>query len=217
MRFFHTIGVFVCLALAAQGQTPAVNDAHAEAKGIPARATPADYEAQAKAGEITIAAEFTGHSLPTAEGPLTSEEFVAVEVALFGPAGGHHRIAADQFTLRVNGKKALPSQPYGMTFPSLRDPEYIEPDAPAKKSKSSMGAGGQGGQGEDPPPGPKPIPLPLQRAMAQRVQKSALHEGERVLPQAGLVFFRLRGKTENLQSVELLYEGPDGKATLKLR
>ena len=61
------------------------------------------------------------------------------------------------------------------------------------------------------------IPVPVMRAMAQRVQKAALPEGDRALPQAGLVFFGYRGKTANLQSVELVYEGPAGKATLELQ
>ena len=89
-------------------------------------------------------------------------------------------------------------------------------EQPEKKSKTSMGAGGQG-QGDSDPPAPVKIPIALQRAMAQRVQKAALPEGERALPQAGLLFFKHRGKTENLQSIELVYEGPAGKATLKLK
>jgi hypothetical protein len=39
-------------------------------------------------------------------------------------------------------------------------------------------------------------------------------EGERPLPQAGLIFFPYRGKDGNIEKVELLYEGPAGKATL---
>ena len=169
---------------------------------------------------ITIAAEFTGHSFPTLEGPLTSDDYVAVELALFGPAGEHFRISATEFSLRLNGKKTpIPSQPYGLILTSLKDPEWIPPEAPEKKSKTSMGAGGQGqGQGDtDGPAAPVKIPIPVQRAMAQRIQKAALPEGDRPLPQAGLLFFKHRGKTENLQSVELVYEGAAGKATLKLQ
>ena len=53
--------------------------------------------------------------------------------------------------------------------------------------------------------------------MAQRVQKAALPEGDRSLPQAGLIFFEYRGKTQNIRSIELTYSGPDGKATLTLQ
>jgi hypothetical protein len=57
----------------------------------------------------------------------------------------------------------------------------------------------------------------LQRAWAQRVQKAALPEGDRSLPQAGLIFFQYRGKTQSIRSMELIYTGPDGTATLTLQ
>ena len=201
-------------------QTP---PAPPEYKGIPARATPADYQFQAKAGSATIAAEFTGHSLPTAEGPLTTEDFVAVEIALYGPAGERLKISSGDFSLRL-GKKLVPSQPFASVFSSLKDPEYIEPDfepKSEKQSKTSMNSGGGGGgkqkgDSSNGPPPPVKIPVPVMRAMAQRVQKAALPEGDRALPQAGLVFFGYHGKTTNLQSVELIYEGPAGKTVIQL-
>ena len=52
--------------------------------------------------------------------------------------------------------------------------------------------------------------------MEQRVQKAALPEGDRALPVAGLIFFQYRGKTKDIKSIELIYAGPAGKATLKL-
>ena len=219
MRLFSAPAVFgliltslVCL----QGQGTPGKDAQSETKGIPPRASAADYQFHEQAGNITIAAEFTGHSLPTLEGPLTNEDYVAVEVALFGPSGTPLKIAADNFSLRVNGKKsALPSQPFGLIVSSLKDPEWVPPEAPEKKSKSSIGTGGQSDSGA--PPAPVKIPVAVQRAMAQRVQKAALPEGDRALPVAGLLFFQYRGKEKSVQSLELLYDGPAGKATLKLQ
>jgi hypothetical protein len=165
-----------------------------------------------------MAAEFTGHSLPTLEGPLTTEDYVAIETALFGPAGARQQISAGDFSLRVNGKKSpLVSQPYGLIVGSLRDPEWAPPEPPAPKSKTSMGGGGQGQGESNAPPEPVKIPIALQRAMAQRVQKASLPEGDRALPQAGLIFFQYRGKITNLQSIELIYDGPAGKAMQKLR
>jgi hypothetical protein len=201
-----------------QGQSTPAPDGQSVAKGIPPRASAGDYLSNAQAGSVTIAAEFTGHSIPTLEGPLTTEDFVAVETALYGPPGARLVISAGDFSLRLNGKKAaLPSQPYGLLASSLKDPEWVPPEAPAAKSKTSMTGGGQG-QGEpNTPPPPVVIPVPVQRAMAKRVQQASLPEGDRALPQAGLIYFRHRGKTENLQSVELIYEGPAGKAILKLQ
>jgi hypothetical protein len=57
----------------------------------------------------------------------------------------------------------------------------------------------------------------LLRNWQQRLARAALAEGDRPLPQAGLLFFQYRGKTENIRSAELIYEGAAGKATLPLR
>jgi hypothetical protein len=53
--------------------------------------------------------------------------------------------------------------------------------------------------------------------MQQRVQKTALPEGDRALPQAGLIFFPYRGKVDKIRSIELVYAGPAGTATLALQ
>ena len=208
------------LCLCAQGQTPPGKDAPSEAKGMPPRTAPTEYQTHAKAGAVTIAAEFTGHAIGTQQGTLTTEDYVVVETGFFGPEGARTKLAIDDFSLRVNGKKALPGQPYGVVLSSLKDPEW-EPPAEAKKSKGGMtggGGGGGGGQGEsnDPPPPPK-MPFPVRRAMEQRVQKATLPEGDRALPVAGLIFFQYRGKTQGIKSLELIYDGPAGKATLNLQ
>ena len=147
---------------------------------------------------------------------------MVVEVGLFGAPDAHAQITATDFSLRINGKKsALPAQPYGMVTATVKDPEW-EPPAPPSKGKTGLtGGGGGGGKGDgsDPnaPPEPVKIPLPVQRAMAQRVQKATLPEGDRALPQAGLLYFQYRGKASGIHSVELIYAGPAGKATLALQ
>jgi hypothetical protein len=216
---FGTVVLIPALCLCAQGQnTPSKDTQVNEAKGIPPRATPADYQAQAPAGTVTVAAEFVGHSVPTPEGTtFTTDDYVAIETALFGPPGARLKISFDEFSLRINAKKMpLPSQPFGMVFRSLKDPEWEQTIPVESKSKSSFGTGGKGGQG-DSPPAPVHMPIALQRAMEQRVQKASLPEGDRALPQAGLIFFPYRGKVEGIHSIELTYTGPAGKATLTLQ
>ncbi len=216
------IGVLTAAAcLCVQGQNAQSKDAQPEAKGMPPRAAPADYQAQAQAGTMTIAAEFKGHSVPTPQGPLSSEEYVVVEIGLFGSPGAQIKLSSSDFSLRINGKKSpLSSQPFGLVAASVKDPEWEPPVPSAPKSKTSMGGGGggRGGQGEsNEPPAPVKIPIGVQRAMAQRVQKAALPEGDRAVPVAGLIFFQYRGKTQGIQSIELIYAGPAGKATLALQ
>jgi hypothetical protein len=211
---FLKAGVLVAAAsLCIQGQS---KDTPAEAKGIPPRASAADYQAHAQVGAVTIAAEFTGHSVPTAQGPLNTEDFVVVEVAFFGAPDAKVRLSFSDFSLRVNGKKApLPSQPYGLALASLKDPEYEATVPTSSKSKTSVGGGG-GKDGGDSNPSPPPVPIEVRRAMAQRTQKAALPEGDRALPVDGLVFFQYRGKEQGIHSVELIYAGSAGKATLNL-
>ena len=112
----------------------------------------------------------------------------------------------------------MPSQPYGLVVASVKDPEWEPPVPAASKSKTSFGGGGKGEQGDsNTPPAPVQIPIAVQRAIAQRVQRASLPEGDRTLPQAGLIFFQYRGKTQGIRSIELIYTGPAGKATLTLQ
>jgi hypothetical protein len=206
----------LCLCVEAQN-TPATPGKEApinETKGLPPRVAPTDYQAQAQAGTVTFAAEFTGHSVATMQGTFSTEDYVAVETAAFGPPGARLKLSIEDFSLRINEKKTLSSQPYGLVFHSLKDPEWEPPASAEGKSKTSIGTGGNK---NDPPPAPVHMPLELQRAMQQHVQKAALAEGDRALPQAGLIFFEYRGKTEHIRSLELIYNGPAGKTTLTLQ
>jgi hypothetical protein len=216
MRNLLTVVCFSSLLCAQDAPTNQV-------RGLPPRAVPADYQAQGKAGDVTIGAEFSGHFVPTAQGTLTTDSYVIVETALFGTADAHAKLSPEDFSLRINAKKvALSSQPYALVFKSLKDPEWIPPDAPASSPKSkggitsSGGGGGGGGQADSGPPPPVHVPFEVQRAMQLRVQKAAMPEGDRPLPVAGLLFFQFSGKTEGLRSIELIYDGPAGKATLSL-
>jgi hypothetical protein len=228
MRLSPTLRIGVLIAaicLCAQGQN-APSQGAPEGKGMPPRATPADYQAHAQAGAVTVAAEFDGHSIPTLQGTtLSAQEYVVVETGLFGPPGARIRLSIDDFALRINGKKMpLPSQPYGLVVKSVKDPEWEPPEvaeSKESKSKTSLSSGGDDAQVQkgEPKPSPTPVKIPVevQRAWAQRVQRVTLPEGDRALPQAGLIFFEYRGKTEKIHSIELIYTGPAGKATLTLQ
>jgi len=208
-------------ALCLYPQSTPSKDAHGgEPQGIPPRATPADYQAHAQAGAVTIAADFAGHFVPTAQGTLTTEDWVAVEAGLFGEPGTRIKLSPDDFSLRINGKKAaLPSQPYGMVTGSLKDPEWeLAQSSPSEpKQTTVLNTGGDDQKDPKATPTPVHIPIGVQRAMAQRVQKASLAEGDRTLPQAGLLFFPYRRKTKDIRSIELIYNGPAGQATLALQ
>jgi len=219
----------VCLCL--EGQTLPGKDAPVEIKGMLPRPTPADYPDRETVGQFTIAAEFQGHGVPTPQGNLSTEYYVSVETAMFGPPGAHIKLSFDDFTLRINDKKTVPSLPYGVVLSNVKDPEWVPPEPVISKehpnlidreeekaekpSTSGLSTGGAPGAGKDPPPVIK-VPLAVQRALNQRVQKAALPEGDRALPVAGLLFFSYSGKIEKIHSIELIYSGAAGKTTLTL-
>jgi|SRR5579875_849454 hypothetical protein len=186
------------------------------AEGVPPRATPGDYQAHKELGKITIAADFAGHFVTTPDKMLTTDDWVVVEVALYGPEGTRLQLSPDQFSLRINGRKPIPSEPSVRVNSNLRDPDWQPPEQQAaKQSKTSIG--GTGMNQDNGPPPPVHIPLELQRSMAERALKASLEEGERRLPQAGLLYFRYGGKAKSIHTVELIYNGPAGQATLELQ
>lgn len=189
-------------------QTPPAAPEKVEYQQVSARSAPADYQAQAKAGEYTIAADFVSHAIPTPDGTFKSDDYVAVELAVFGPKDSKLRIAFSDFSLRINDRKMpIPGQPNGAVLRSLSDPEWNPPKVEDDKSKRNPG---------DPPPIAPKMPFALRRTMELKVQKAALPEGERELPVAGLLFFPHRGKDDSIHSVEVLYTGPAGPVTLKI-
>lgn len=209
-------GILVASLCAYAQVQPAPESKEAQAneiKGIPPRSGPSDYPSQTRVGTLTLAAEFTGHSVPRPEGPLTTDEYIVVETGFFGPAGARITLSRDNFSLRINGKKAsLTSQPFELVTRSIKDPQWAAP-APPEKSKTSFGTGGD--TGSTPPI--VHVPIELQRAMAQHLQRSALPGGDRALPEAGLLYFQYSGKPKSIHSIELIYSGPAGKATLPLQ
>jgi hypothetical protein len=221
-----SIGALVAaMGLYVQGQNAPGKAEPFAAKGMPPRSTPADYLSHAQAGTVTVAAEFAGHSLPTLEGStLSSEDYVAVEAGLFGPPGTRTNISIGDFALRINGRKApYPAVPYGLVAAHAKDPEWEPPEKIEERKTKMTGGSDTGGSSIDKTgepkatPTPIKIPLAIQRGWAQRVQKVTLPEGDRALPQAGLLFFEFHGKREKILSLELLYTGPAGKATVPLQ
>ena len=141
--------LITALCLCVQGQnTQGKGTQINEYKGLPPRATPADYQAQAQAGTVTVAGEFKGHSVPTPQGTLSTEDYVVIETGLFGSPGARIKLSFADFSLRINGKKTpLHTQPYGLVVGSVKDPEWEPPVPAASKSKTSLGGGEKGEHG----------------------------------------------------------------------
>lgn len=192
----------------------APNESLNRAGGLPPRASAADYQFHTQAGKISIVGEFMGHGVPTLEGgPYTTEDFIMVETGFYGPPDAKLDISYQNFSLRINGKKnPVPASPYLSVFKSLKDPDW---DDPNKKDDTKTQFNSGEGNTSDPP---RLIHMPIerQRTMQARVMKVSLGEGEHPLPQAGILFFDYRGDAKSIHSLELIYNGPAGKATLPL-
>lgn len=215
LRIALLIGA-VCLLAHAQ-DAPTADASSSELKGMPPRATPADYQAHTQAGAFTVGAEFMRHSVPTPEATYSTEDYIVVEVGLFAAQQTKTKLSVGDFSLRLNGKKApLLSQPYGITFRTLKDPEWEPPTKPDPKSKPTLDQADANSASTSFPTIVR-MPIELKRTMQQRVQKAAMPEGDRALPQAGLLFFEYRGKPESIRSLELVYSGPAGNVVVALQ
>jgi hypothetical protein len=235
MRFFPVLktGILaglLCLCLPGQtapGTVAPSKDLPFDAKGLPPRPTAADYPDQIDVGKVMLAAEFQGHAIPTLQGNLTTEDYVTIEAAFFGSPGARAKLSLADFALRINGKKTVPGLPYGAVLWNVKDPEWVPAEPVVSKEHPNLVATPEERAAEKPSSGglnagekePTPfvhVPIEVLRARQQRVQKSALPEGDRALPVAGLLFFYYPGKVDKIRTLELVYTGAAGKAELTL-
>jgi hypothetical protein len=170
----------ICLCI--QGQNTQSKDAQIEAKGMPPRPSPAEYQAHGQAGAVTIGAEFTGRSVPTVQGPLATEDYVAIEIGVLRPARARApRYPPPTFHSASTGRSPCPASRSGLVVESVKDPEWAPPEPVVPKQKTVLNSGESSAPPADsknPPPPPK-VPIEIQRGWAQRVQRVALPEGDR--------------------------------------
>lgn len=210
-------------------------------QGVPPRGDASVYAARGVAGQVTFAADYLVRSIPVPGGVLVSKGYLVVDLAVFGPP--HINLSPAYFSLRLNGSKAalLAQQP----FIVANSFDYRRADPGETGDGLTLGASTGNasiilGPPQNPPNG-KQVPEPNARnsppprrvpetpnpyivVKAQpnetphkQVEKAALPSGDVDAPISGALFFAYTGKPESLKTVELLYDGPAGKVTLKLR
>jgi hypothetical protein len=203
------------------------------AQGLTPKDKPSDYPSHEDFGNgLTLGAEYLVHTLPTANGALIANDYLVIEVAVFGAKGGSIDLDAGHFTLRLNQKTTLTPDSPGVVAASIKYPDWTQ----KPKVDVSGGAGNSsviygppqagrfpGDPTMRPPPAPplpednpagleKQAPVPVD----ERIQRAALPQGNQRIPVAGVVCFPFRGKTKSIKSLELIYEGPTGRVSLKL-
>ena len=206
-------------------------------KGTEPKPAPRDYPAMAQAGKTGIAAEYMVHSFSGGGRMFVAENYLVVEVAVYPAHGENITISSSQFSLRLNGKKSvLFSQAPGFVAASLKYPDWerrtqMETTAGVGDTGVILGRPGPVGRfpGDPsdrqrlpkPPRAPEPEnPSGLPKADAPTadvvVAEAALPEGDFDNPVSGYLYFPYKGKIKSIKSLELVYAGPAGKATLKL-
>jgi hypothetical protein len=212
------------------------------AQGLSPREKAADYAAHAEARDgFTFAAEYLVHTLPTGTlnttDALVANDYLVVEVAVFGPRGRRIDLSQGSFTLvlgtgKKSGKTALSPDSAGTVAGSIKFSDW----AP-KPHLEAEGGVGNANVGFGPPmtarfpgdPSVRPLPpspVPEQNpaglekeqplSIDERVQRASLPTRELAPPVTGLIFFPFEGKTKSIKTLELVYEGPAGRVVLRL-
>lgn len=202
----------------------------ARAQGTETKANPADYPAHVQLDTVTLAAEYLVHTIPIPKGNLIARDYLVVEVAFFGPLYSRLKMSPDQFTLRINRKGSPQSAELpGMVAQSIKYPDNFGRPALAGSATAGVGndtvtVGPRAPQSRFPGDGnertagigPTVTEVNEENKIEFRVEAASLPEGEKTLPRSGTIYFYYRGKIKNIHSLDLLYNGTMGKATLKL-
>lgn len=205
------------------------------AQGTAPKPEPTDYPAHTAADNgFTIAAEYLVHSIPSPNVSLVANDYLVVDVAVFGPAKAKLNLTGGNFLLRINGQKTAisPDAPSTVAI-SMKYSDWTQ--RPTVSGGVGAGAGDVTwepstaprfpGDASGRPPLPNPVPsqtdpnvpgkepeIPIEA----RIQRVALESGIQILPKSGLLFFPWHGRMKSLKSLELIYQGPAGNITLKL-
>ena len=196
------------------------------AQGTQPKTAPTDYPVRVQMDTVTLAAEYLVHSLPTTQGTLVANDYLVVEVAFFGPLYSRLKMSPDNFALRINAKgDPLTTEAPGMVAQSIKFPgahPHVETTGTVNAGDGTVTVGPRPPPSRFPDDGNDRTHAPTlnevneENSVHYRVHASSLPEGEHSLPRSGLLYFFYRGKTKNIRTLELFYNGPMGKSTLKL-
>lgn len=187
------------------------------------RAKAADYPVSGSAKDVEIGAEFLGHAIPSPRGYYSAKGYLVVDAGVF-PTAGFVKVSPGQFTLRVNGT-ALVSQSPGLVAGALKYPDWSEQGPAARIGVGPVAidtgpppAGRYPGDPNGTPPGVATTTTSGDDEPDRDLTAAALPDALSDRPVRGCVFFASTTKTKKIKSLELEWNGPDGRhAVLKLR
>ncbi len=206
------------------------------AAGTDPKPKAAEYPAHAALPKLAIGAEYLVRSFSGHNQTFATQDHLVVEVAVY-PAGEKLAVSFGHFGLRINGKKeVLAPVSAGFVAASLKYPDWER-----RGRLEGIAGTGSGGiiLGRPSPverfPGdpstrdrlpPQPRAPEAENAGGRESQpvrpedvlvECELPAGDVQQPVAGYLYFYFKGKTKSIRSLELMYQGPGGTATLKLR
>jgi hypothetical protein len=205
------------------------------AQGTESKKSASEFPVHAALGDADVAADFMVRLISYGRESFVTDNFLVVEVAIFPHAGRVFDVRANQFSLRVNGKKeVLFAQTPGMVIASVKYPDWETQSG----GIGETGGGGVGIGGTAPverfpgDPRARRIPRPgtgqddtdaqavkePRLSPSEVITRSAISEGPRKTPVSGYLFFPWRGNPAKLKSVELtITDEKSGPVTLRLR
>lgn len=204
------------------------------AAGTTPRETASKYAIRASLQGLDLGVEYMVRTIGGDGRTFLVNDYLVVEVALY-TAKNPLTVRTSRFALRVNGKKRpiLPQTP-GMVAASLKYPDWERrPTMEATAGPVIFGRPQPAGRfpGDQRPqqerlPAPPKAPNPDDRSGSEPTPKMspaeiatehALPEGELVAPVSGYLYFAHKGKPGSIKTVELIYDGPEGNITLRLK
>lgn len=193
-----------------------------------------DYEVHASTPTAIIGAEYMVHSFSRGDKAFLAKDYLVVEVALYPPKDTIFQIQNADFSLRINGKKAvLMPEAVSMVVASLQHPEWEQPKPNGEIDAGTGNAGvaiggpprnshpfpGSNEPGTELPPRvdvPKDNPTGMEKEVVKAdvvAVETALVEGPHHSAISGFLYFSYRGKPGSVKTLELLYQD----AVLKLK
>ena len=205
--------------------------------GTEPKARAEEYPAHATAGTTGIGAEYLVRMVPGKESSYFAGDYLVVEVAVFPRLGNPLTVSGSDFGLRINGAKRviLPVTP-GLVAAAAKYEDW-------NGQKGVVASGGMGpgvivygprqsgrfpGDPNDPSrrtprpvpthqPGGMEAPVNEAEATAKAIIDAAIEEGQTEKPRSGALYFPWKENAKKAKKVELVYDGPAGKASVKLR
>ena len=182
-----------------------------------------EYPAHAAAGKADLGAEYLVHSLPSGTETFFVADYLVLDVGVFPK--GEINLRQGDFRLRINGSISLtPIAPEMMAF-AIRAGDFQtaasgDPNGTVtRRQPQERFPGDPQARVPVPPRAPdpnRPNGPPARETANAAAIRMALPEGRYHGPEIGFLYFPYEGKTKKIKSLELLYAGDAGEATLKI-